>query len=426
MDSDTIHMGPTGPTGAPGIAAFTGATGPTGYHGHTGPTGPPGRDGLTGNDGLPGRDGPTGPMGLQGIPGRDGVTGPVGPRGEPGIPGLIGPTGPTGEMPQPLGISDDPHFRSIRLNGTVIGPDGMSYEGDMVLSLCGKESMRISSGDGTTLRVLDGNLAIMADTVNLRGRVSVETVESISIRQPVEADSMIVVGTCGRLMLKPVNEVNAVRSRESDDRTAAILAPTDGRLDLVIRGGAGDTNAVYLPAEADPSVGRERYLEAWNRNLTPSLRSHGSPWLLDVGDPAKALMLDGSSITAMRIDGSAAVLDLAADGGVMANGAEIGLRDRRQTAVSSTHTLSAADRGGHVFCSGGSARVVIPRDGESGMAIGSEFVIITDPCTSATLEWGAATTVVSVVPAAKPGSILIPPGHRVTVLKLGDDLWHAA
>jgi hypothetical protein len=75
----TLTPGPTGPTGAQGIA---GPTGPTGPQGDIGPTGPTGA----------GATGPTGPTGPQG------ATGPTGPTGA----GATGPTGPTG----PAGTAD--------------------------------------------------------------------------------------------------------------------------------------------------------------------------------------------------------------------------------------------------------------------------------------------------------------------------------
>lgn len=430
MDHDIAHIGPTGPTGAPGIAAFTGATGPTGLYGSTGPTGAPGRDGPAGLDGPPGRDGERGPMGLQGIPGRDGVTGPIGPRGEPGPGGLIGPTGPTGELPQPLGPGDSPHFRDIRLPGAVLGSRGICYDGDLVFGAGGRDAIGISTGDGTALRVLNGNLHVMAEHLHLRGRVSVETVESIEVRQPIESNSLVIAGADGRLMLKPFNEATAITATENHDRTAAVISPTDGNLDLLIRSGGNDGGvSVYMPAAPDTAIGRQGYVEAWGCNTTPAIRSPGVPWLIDAGIKHLALMIDGSDIAAIRADGESANLNLLSSGRVgrvTANGWEIGLRDRQQVAVPSSHTISDTDRGGHIFCYGGAARVTIPCNAECGMDVGSEIVIITDASTVLTLAWHEVVSVIS--PLLGPGSrvLEVPPGHRMTVLKVGEDIWHAA
>ena len=58
--------GPTGPTGATGLAGPTGPTGATGLAGPTGPTGATGLAGPTGPTGATGLTGPTGPTGATG------------------------------------------------------------------------------------------------------------------------------------------------------------------------------------------------------------------------------------------------------------------------------------------------------------------------------------------------------------------------
>jgi hypothetical protein len=80
-------VGPTGPTGATGVA---GPTGPTGL---TGPAGPTGATGVTGPAGPTGATGVTGAIGATGA---TGVTGAAGPTGATGVTGAAGPTGPTG------------------------------------------------------------------------------------------------------------------------------------------------------------------------------------------------------------------------------------------------------------------------------------------------------------------------------------------
>lgn len=430
MDHDIAHIGPTGPTGAPGIAAFTGATGPTGLDGSTGPTGAPGRDGPAGLDGPPGRDGHTGPMGLQGIPGRDGVTGPIGPRGEPGASGLIGPTGPTGELPQPLGPGDSPHFREIRLPEAALGRRGICYDGEMVLGAGGRDAIGISTGDGTSLRVIDGNLNVIAEHLHLCGWVSVETVESIAVRQPIESDSLVIAGTDGMLRLKPIKDVNAISATENHDRTAAVLSPADGTLDLLVRSGGQDGGvSIFMPYAPDTSVGRQGYADAWNCSTTPAMRSPGSPWLIDAGIEGLALMIDGSDIAAVRADGKSANLNLLSSGRlgrVTANGWEVGLRDRQQVAAASLHTISDTDRGGHILCSGGSARVIIPSNAECGMDVGSEIVIIVDQSTVLTLAWDKNVSVISTLLGPGDHAMEVTPGRRVTLLKIGEDVWHAA
>jgi len=59
-------QGPTGPTGADGVAGDTGPTGPTGPAGDAGPTGATGPTGPAGDAGPTGATGPTGPQGEQG------------------------------------------------------------------------------------------------------------------------------------------------------------------------------------------------------------------------------------------------------------------------------------------------------------------------------------------------------------------------
>jgi hypothetical protein len=111
-------VGPTGPTGANGVAGANGNPGPTGpagvagANGNPGPTGPAGVAGAVGNPGSTGATGPTGPAGSAsstgatgptGPSGVDGITGPTGPAGTAGATGpsgAIGVTGPTG--PQTL------------------------------------------------------------------------------------------------------------------------------------------------------------------------------------------------------------------------------------------------------------------------------------------------------------------------------------
>lgn len=81
------QQGPTGSTGATGMA---GASGPTGRTGATGTAGPTGRTGATGAMGS------TGPTGQFGPTGATGATGVIGPTGVIGATGAKGPTGPIG------------------------------------------------------------------------------------------------------------------------------------------------------------------------------------------------------------------------------------------------------------------------------------------------------------------------------------------
>jgi hypothetical protein len=91
--------GPTGSTGATGIAGPTGGTGSTGVAGPTGRTGASGPTGSTGSTGTTGASGPTGSTGSTGPTGASGPTGSQGPTGlagDTGSPGLQGPSGSTG------------------------------------------------------------------------------------------------------------------------------------------------------------------------------------------------------------------------------------------------------------------------------------------------------------------------------------------
>ena len=97
-----INLGATGPTGPTGAQGLAGPTGPAGAQGVIGPTGPTGAQGVTGPIGPAGAQGvigPTGPTGAQGVIGPTGPTGAqgiTGPTGPTGAQGVIGPTGPTG------------------------------------------------------------------------------------------------------------------------------------------------------------------------------------------------------------------------------------------------------------------------------------------------------------------------------------------
>ena len=85
--------GPTGPTGAIGLA------GPTGAIGLAGPTGAPGNASQTGATGPTGAIGLAGPTGAPGNASQTGATGPTGAIGPTGPPSTItGPTGSVGEF----------------------------------------------------------------------------------------------------------------------------------------------------------------------------------------------------------------------------------------------------------------------------------------------------------------------------------------
>ena len=99
--------GPTGATGATGLAGETGPTGATGSIGDIGPTGfagPTGKTGATGSTGIiaptgsTGSSGATGIMGPTGKTGATGVFGPTGPTGPTGDKGPAGAVGPSGEL----------------------------------------------------------------------------------------------------------------------------------------------------------------------------------------------------------------------------------------------------------------------------------------------------------------------------------------
>jgi len=77
-------VGIQGPAGATGPM---GPSGPQGPQGVPGPQGPIGADGATGATGPAGAAGPTGNTGPQGLTGATGATGPTGPTGPQGVPG---------------------------------------------------------------------------------------------------------------------------------------------------------------------------------------------------------------------------------------------------------------------------------------------------------------------------------------------------
>ncbi|MBI5620863.1 SH3 domain-containing protein, partial [Candidatus Gottesmanbacteria bacterium] len=77
--------GPTGSTGATGVAGPTGSTGATGVQGTTGPTGSTGATGEAGPTGSTGATGSAGPTGSTGATGGAGPTGSTGATGANGL-----------------------------------------------------------------------------------------------------------------------------------------------------------------------------------------------------------------------------------------------------------------------------------------------------------------------------------------------------
>lgn len=88
--------GATGSTGIQGVTGNTGATGAQGVQGITGTTGAQGIQGTTGDTGATGVQGITGVTGAQGIQGVTGVTGITGTQGLTGDTGITGAQGVTG------------------------------------------------------------------------------------------------------------------------------------------------------------------------------------------------------------------------------------------------------------------------------------------------------------------------------------------
>ena len=128
-------VGPAGPQGIQGIA---GPTGPQGSTGAQGPTGPQGPTGATGADG---------PQGIQGPAGPQGPTGPQGPKGDTGDTGPEGPAGPAG----PAGVGGG----GRRLKGSA---RGFRIGGDVVLgalATIGLTTVAVSSGSGGTATLND-------------------------------------------------------------------------------------------------------------------------------------------------------------------------------------------------------------------------------------------------------------------------------
>ena len=156
-------VGPTGPTGAQGVAGPTGAqgvagpTGPTGIQGDVGPTGPTGIQGdvgITGPTGPTGAQGVAGPTGPTGIQGDVGITGPTGPTGAQGV---AGPTGPTGTQ----GIQGD-----VGPTGAVgpTGPAG-SGSGDVVGPASATDNA-LTRFDGTTGKLIQNSTVTLNDDGN--------------------------------------------------------------------------------------------------------------------------------------------------------------------------------------------------------------------------------------------------------------------
>jgi hypothetical protein len=92
-------IGAQGPTGANGVQGPTGAFGANGANGAIGPiglTGINGTNGTNGTNGAAGAQGPTGASGIDGTNGTNGAAGPQGPAGANGINGANGTNGATG------------------------------------------------------------------------------------------------------------------------------------------------------------------------------------------------------------------------------------------------------------------------------------------------------------------------------------------
>jgi uncharacterized protein (TIGR03437 family) len=175
--------GPTGVTGATGVAGpvgATGATGPTGVAGPGGSTGATGATGVAGPVGATGATGATGIAGPAGATGATGATGTAGSQGNPGSTGAAGPTGATGAA-GPSGTGGI--FTTGTVNPTTTTPWWLSLGGDTSQTINGAAL----TGGALPIACTFSSLFLTLNTVS--GSASADTV-SVTLYQNGSATAL--------------------------------------------------------------------------------------------------------------------------------------------------------------------------------------------------------------------------------------------
>lgn len=109
----------------------------------------------------------------------------------------------------------------------------------------------------------------------------------------------------------------------------------------------------------------------------------------------------------------------------VASGYEMGYKDLPQNAQAGGYTLVMADRGKHVYCTGGAANVVIPPNSSVAFPIGTACTIINDGSGARTLTQGAGVTL-KWAGLGTTGNRTLAVGGVATLIKVATDTWYVS
>lgn len=329
-------------------------------------------------------------------------------------------------MPQPLGVSDYPCFIGIRMGTADINSHGLRYHGDLSMHV-GAANLFVAGGDGNVNVSSDGDLLTLhAQNIRLSGNVLIDHLASISIRNPAAVGQLVAMDIDGRLGWVPSSE-SQLKMTTWDGTDVVVVQPVERTNSIEIRSGDPEAHSgLFLPASGRLMGRSDGYSSSWRELRVPIAFSKPGPWIVESGPEGLALAFDGNDITAIRWDGGTADLNLRSCGAgrVLADGSEVGYRDRAQTEVTGEHEITTGDRGRHLLCDSPGCQILLRQHASLNMPIGAEVVVITGESTSATLT---AEHHVRLVGRGISGwEIAIDPCSRLTLLKIRGDAWHAA
>lgn len=339
---------------------------------------------------------------------------------------MRGNTGPAVPLPQPLGTSDSPMFMSMTLETAEFNGNGMRFIGGISMET-GHGNLVVDGEDGNVSLSSEGDrLTLHAQNIRLSGNVLVDRISSISIANPAPVGRLVTMDEDGRLGWIQSSESHLAMETLEDPGLVLVQPPS--RINSVeIRSGGNDVfSGIFLAADT-VMVGSPRdYGNAWRCSKASVSFTKPGPWIVDSGKEGLALALDGNDITAIRWDDGDTDLNLRScgSGRVLANGAEIGNRDRLQTEVSGTHDISLDDRGRHLLCDAPDCQVFLRQHASLNMPIGAEIVVVIGEMGSAVLI--AEHHVRLVGRGISGGEVVLEPCSRLTLLKIRNDAWHAA
>lgn len=131
-----------------------------------------------------------------------------------------------------------------------------------------------------------------------------------------------------------------------------------------------------------------------------------------------SMFLGAGNVNYFQIDTSGRLIEVS-------SGFEMGYKDLPQNAQGGAYTLALADRGKHVFCTGGAAAVTIPPNSSVAFPVGSACTIINDGSGARTITQGAGVSL-KWAGTGTVGNRTLAIGGMATLVKVATDTWYVS